>query len=91
MTDQLQLIQVNIVAPLQLAHLFGQKMSHRGQGGIIFVASMGGYTSLPYAANYMAAKAYSISLGEALHYELKTKGVDVNDLEPRRDQNRSRI
>ncbi len=81
-TDQMQLIQVNIVAPLQLAHLFGQKMSHRGQGGIIFVASFGGYASLPYMANYMATKAYLISLGEALHYELKIKGVDVTVLCP---------
>ena len=80
--DQTQLIQVNIVAPLQLAHLFGRKMSQRGQGGIIFVASIGGYTSLPYMANYMATKAYLISLGEALHYELRKKGVDVTVLCP---------
>ncbi len=82
MTDQMQTIQVNIVASLQFAHLFGRKMSRRGHGGIIFVASIGGYTSLPYMANYMATKAYLISLGEALHYELKKKGVDVTVLCP---------
>ncbi|MFQ5971880.1 MAG: SDR family NAD(P)-dependent oxidoreductase [Alphaproteobacteria bacterium] len=81
-TDQMQVFQVNIVAPLQLAHLFGRKMSQRGQGGIIFVASVGGYTSMPYMANYMGTKAYLISLGEALHYELKGKGVDVTVLCP---------
>jgi len=82
MTDQMQTIQVNIVASLQLAHLFGRKMSQRGRGGLIFVASIGGYFSLPYWANYMATKAYLISLGEALHCELKKKGVDVTVLCP---------
>ena len=81
-TDQMQVIQVDIIAPLQLAHLFGRKMSQRGQGGIIFVASVGGYASLPYMANYMATKAYLVSLGEALHYELKKGGVDVTVLCP---------
>ena len=57
-------------------------MSQRGRGGIIFVASIGGYASLPYNANYMATKAYLLSLGEALHYELKEKGVDVTVLCP---------
>ena len=82
LTDQTQVIQANIATPLKLAHLFAQKMSQRGRGGIIFVSSMGGYGSMPYMANYMAAKSYFISLGEALHYELKNKGVDVTVLCP---------
>jgi len=72
-----ELLETNTAAPLQLTHYFGNKMVQQGRGGIIFVASSGGYCSLPYMANYMASKAYLISLGEALHYELKRKGVDV--------------
>ena len=81
-TDEMQVIHANISAPVQLTHLFGRKMSQRGQGGIIFVASIGGYSSVPYMANYMATKAYLVSLGEALNYELKKKGVDVTVLCP---------
>ena len=36
----------------------------------------------PYSANYAATKAYLLSLGEALHYELKATGVIVTVLSP---------
>jgi short-subunit dehydrogenase len=57
-------------------------MSERGHGGILFVSSIAGYGPTPYLANYGASKAYLISLGEALHYELKKTGVDVLVLSP---------
>lgn len=75
--NETDIVRVNSVAPMQLAHLFGRKMTKVGRGGIIFVASTLGYVGLPYAANYAATKAYIISLGEALHHELGRKGVDV--------------
>ena len=33
-------------------------------------------------ANYSASKAYILSLGESLHYEMKDKGVDITVLAP---------
>lgn len=81
-TDEQHLIQLNITAPAQLAHHFGRLMSQRGRGGILFVSSIAGYGPTPYLANYGASKAYILSLGEALHYELKPKGVDVLVLSP---------
>jgi short-subunit dehydrogenase len=74
------MLQVNVVASMQLARVFGEKMLHAGRGGMLFVSSMGGYTPQPYIAHYGASKAYLSSLGEALHYELKGKGVDVTVL-----------
>jgi uncharacterized protein len=41
------------------------------------VASGVGLTSAPYAAAYAANKAFQITLGEALWYELQGSGVDV--------------
>ncbi len=76
------LLQLNVVRPMELAHVFGQKMARRAKGGIFFVASTLGYQSVPYFANYASSKAYVLSLGEALHFELKKKGVDVTVLSP---------
>ena len=80
--DEQRLIQLNISAPAHLAHHYGRLMSQRGHGGILFVSSIAGYSPTPYLANYGASKAYIISLGESLHFELRKKGVDVLVLSP---------
>jgi len=80
--NEQRLIQLNISAPAHLAHHYGRLMSQRRHGGILFVSSIAGYSPAPYLANYGASKAYIISLGEALHYELKPKGIDVLVLSP---------
>ncbi len=80
--DEQRLIQLNISAPAHMAHHYGQQMSQRGRGGILFVSSIAGYGPTPYLANYGASKAYIISLAEALHYELKKQGIDVLVLSP---------
>lgn len=75
-------IFLHATAPMQLAHHFSSAMSARGKGGVIFVASTMGFQGFPYSANYAATKAYLLSLGEALHYELKPTGVIVTVLSP---------
>lgn len=75
-------IKLNALVPMQLAHIFGGKMAERRKGGIIFVSSTFGHQSVPYFANYSASKAYVLSIGQALNYELKKKGVDVTVLSP---------
>jgi short-subunit dehydrogenase len=74
------LLQLNIVRPMELAHVFGQKMARRGKGGILFVSSTLAYQPVPYFANYSSSKAYILALGEALHFELNKSGVDVTVL-----------
>ncbi|MCA0455947.1 MAG: SDR family NAD(P)-dependent oxidoreductase [Chloroflexi bacterium] len=81
-SNQQRLIQLNITTPAHLAHHYGRLMRDRKRGGILFVASIAAYGPLPYLANYAASKAYLLSLGEALHYELKPYGVDVLVLSP---------
>ena len=76
------LLRLNVVRPMELAHVFGQKMARRAKGGILFVSSTLGYQAVPNFANYASSKAYVLSLGEALHFELKKKGVDVTVLSP---------
>ena len=76
------IVQLNAVAPMQLAHHFGRRMRERGRGGILFVSSTSAFQPTPYLANYAATKAYLLSLGEALNLELKGTGVDVTVLVP---------
>ncbi len=75
-------LQLNVHAHLQLSHHFGQRLAARGKGGIILVSSTGALQGVPYLANYSAAKAYLVALGEALNYELKATGVDLTVLLP---------
>ncbi len=80
--EQTQLLRLNCEVPLRMAHHFGQQLAKRGRGGILFVSSTFAFQAVPYFANYAASKAYILSLGEALHQELKTKGVVVTTVAP---------
>jgi hypothetical protein len=80
--DNDHMLQLNVQAPMQLAKVFGKKMARRGRGGILFISSLFAYQSIPWVANYAATKAYILSLGEALHVEMKRHGVDVTVLSP---------
>jgi len=77
-----RLNHLNMTLPMQMSHHFGQKMKQRQQGGILFVSSLFGYQPVPFVANYSASKAYVLSLGQALHVEMKKYGVVVAVLSP---------
>ncbi|MEM7181476.1 MAG: SDR family oxidoreductase [Spirochaetota bacterium] len=77
-----KLLQINVTSVMQLAHHFSQKMVAQGRGGILLLSSLGAYGIGPYMANYIASKAYVLTFGESLHYELQDKGVDVTVLSP---------
>ncbi len=80
--DRTRNIRLNIVAPVELAYHYGEEMARREAGGIIFVASMVGFTGSPYMASYAAAKSYILNFGQALGEELKVNNVDVLVLSP---------
>jgi len=75
--SELQLLYVNCRAYLMLAHTLGRSMSARGKGGMIFVSSTTAFAPAASWANYSASKAYELALGEAMHSELRPKGIDV--------------
>ncbi len=77
-----RLLDMDCYGPMRLARHFGRGMAARGNGAILFVSSLSGWSAQPYMAHYGAAKAYVLSLGEALHQEMKDKGVDVSVLSP---------
>jgi short-subunit dehydrogenase len=80
--EMANLLSLNTHAHMVLAHHYGNKMKAKKKGGIILVSSMGAFSAIPYMANYTAAKAYVLSLGESLNVELKEHGIDVTVLTP---------
>jgi uncharacterized protein len=56
-------------------------MAERGHGHVLLVASLAAYQPTPLLSAYGAAKAYVLSLGEALNVELAPK-VRVTVLSP---------
>lgn len=78
----LDMLQLNMMSLTDLTHTFAADMAQRGSGQILLVASIGGYQATPTYAAYSASKAYVLLLGEALHEELKKKGVTVTVVSP---------
>jgi len=73
-----RVLELDVVSLTELTRLFGQRMHARGEGHILLVASMAAFQPTPLTAVYGAAKAYVLSLGEALHVELAPSvGVTV--------------
>jgi hypothetical protein len=75
--DVMRLVDLNIRALTALTRHFLGGMRARGRGGILNLASLGGYTPGPYQAAYYASKAYVISLSEAIAAETAGEGVRV--------------
>jgi short-subunit dehydrogenase len=76
------MIQLNVSALTELTYLFGRDMAARRSGYILLVASLLALQAVPTYAAYAATKAYVLSLGEALHNELRPQGVVVTALCP---------
>jgi short-subunit dehydrogenase len=78
----LQMVRLNVVAHMDAAHHFGQRLAARGRGGLLLVASTAGLQGVPFSAEYAAAKGFVVNLGEALHVELLNAGIHVTTLLP---------
>ncbi len=76
-------LHLNALSHMELAHAFGSRLRRRGRkGGVLLVSSTASLQPISLAANYSAAKAYVLNLGESLHRELAEVGIDVTVLLP---------
>lgn len=75
--QEVEMVQLNCVALLELSHRFGQDMRARQSGRILNIASTAGFQPGPYMATYYATKAFVVSFSEALAHELQGSGVTV--------------
>ena len=78
----LEMIDLNVRALTETCRLVVPAMVERGRGAILNVASTAAFQAGPNMAVYYASKAYVLSFTEALHQELKAKGVKVSALCP---------
>src|SRR5690606_21717302 len=69
--------RVNMMSPLHMVQMFGEKMLARKKGAVILMTSMAGLQGSGYLAVYAATKAFLRILSESLWYEWKNKGVDI--------------
>jgi short-subunit dehydrogenase len=80
---QRAMIELNVRALSELSLAFVDSLE-RHRGGILNVSSIAAYLPGPGMAVYYATKAYVLSFSEALHRELKSRGVRVTALCPGR-------
>ena len=79
---ELEQVRVLVEAVVALTSDFLSAMVARGRGAILNVASAAAMQPMPYSAGYSAAKAYVLTFSEALHQELRGRGITVTALCP---------
>lgn len=80
--SQARMIDLNCRVPTELSHAVLPAMIAAGRGGILNIASTAAFQPGPWMAVYYASKAFLLSFSEALHDEVKDKGVAVSALCP---------
>src|SRR3954462_3052000 len=82
LATELRMIALNCDHTVHLAKRVVPGMVSRGQGRILITGSGVSTSPNPYQAIYGATKAFVMSFGEALRYELKDTSVTVTVLQP---------
>jgi len=72
-----QIAIANMITPMNMAYIFGEKMLQKKRGAIILMASLAGFQGSGFLSVYAATKAFNRVLAESLWYEWENKGVDV--------------
>jgi short-subunit dehydrogenase len=80
--DEINMLQVNIMALTELTILFAKDMVNRGGGKILNVASTAAFQPGPTMPGYYASKAFVLRYSQAINYEIRNKGVQVSTLCP---------
>jgi len=77
-----RMIDLNVVAPTLLTHLFLEKLEQHTPSHILNVSSLASFFYLPKKQVYGATKAYLVSFSKSLRRELKRKNVFVSTVCP---------
>ena len=78
----LNMIRLNISATAELTHRLLPGMLERGHGAILNVSSLSAFQPVAYMGAYAASKAFVLHFSEALHCELKDRGITVTAVCP---------
>ncbi|MBK6264061.1 SDR family oxidoreductase [Marivirga sp. S37H4] len=80
--DELEIIQLNIVATVALTKYFIRDMMQAGEGKILNLSSIAGKVPGPYQAVYHGTKAFIQFFTEAVRSEMKDTGISLTALLP---------
>lgn len=75
-------LQVNLRAPIALAHAYAPKMIARGAGHFVFISSLSGKTGSPGTSLYSASKFGMRGFAQGLRADLQDQGVGVSTVFP---------
>jgi hypothetical protein len=76
------MLRTNLEAVVHLTGVYAPQMAGRGRGAVLIVSSIAGNAPMSGFAAYAATKAATTSFAEALHAELRPRGVTVTALTP---------
>ena len=79
---ELDIIKLNVMAPVTLTKYFLKDMVEKGEGKILNVGSIAGEMPGPLHSVYHGTKAFVNSWSEAIRNEVKDKGITVTVLLP---------
>jgi hypothetical protein len=81
---QMEMVQLNNAAVVELTYSLLPSLLEHSQAGIINVSSAAGFQPIPYASLYAATKSFLMSFSLGLQEELRSHGVTVVTLCPGR-------
>lgn len=79
---EVDLLQVNVTALVELTKIFLPPMVARGHGRVLNLASTAAFVPGPFMAAYYASKAFVLSFSQAINAELRDTGVTVTAVCP---------
>jgi short-subunit dehydrogenase len=78
--ENLAILDLNLTAPIALAHLVLPSMLRRGSGHIVNISAMAGRVSFPFTEAYAAAKDGVIGFTRVLRSDYRARGVTASVL-----------
>lgn len=79
---EINLVRLNVEGTVHVAKHVVKHMTARGEGKILFTASIASDMVAPREAVYAASKAFDLSFAKSLRAELEHSGVTVTALQP---------
>ena len=77
-----QVLDVHLVGAFSMSRHAARRMMERGNGNILYIASMASLFGIPYVSAYAAAKTAHLGLVRTLSTEWSGRGVRINAIAP---------
>ncbi|GGF00918.1 SDR family NAD(P)-dependent oxidoreductase [Hymenobacter cavernae] len=82
LTDQQNMLQLNMMVPVELTHHLLPLLRQQPKAHILNVSSTAAYQAVPTLSLYAASKAFLLTFSRGLRYELRGTSVSVTCLSP---------